>query len=151
MTAWQSGLRHHQCPYPHWRVSCFRLVLFLQPAYHRESMLVLVQQISLYGVCGAVSISKKQTNNSMLLNMHFQEERNVFPPIFCNNFPARNSRAMQFHPTSLKCQTAGHTFSKTQNSPSSRENTVTQCSTSVISFFKTVRNKIQLLFSKRIK
>ena len=43
-----------------WEVSCFRLVLFLQPAYHRESMLVLVQQISLYGVCRAVSILKKK-------------------------------------------------------------------------------------------
>ena len=49
-------------------------------AFHHESMLVLVQQISLYSVCRAVSVSK---NNSMLLNLHFQKIRNVhvFSPI----------------------------------------------------------------------
>ena len=49
----------------------------------------------------------------MLRNLHFQEVRNVHVfPLFCNDFPARNSRAMQFHRTSVKCQTVGHTNTK---------------------------------------
>ena len=35
----------------------------------------------------------------------------MYFPLFCNNFPARNSRAMQFHRTSVKCQDC-HTNTK---------------------------------------